>query len=142
MINWQIVFPDANDKLEFKLFSNSNSRAVSGNASVEQLVAKVLLTDPGTDAFNRSSGAGLRIFLLKTVSPGNLRTRSSELAQIIDRCERQLVQSQQGVTLPLSERLKDIEIRSLDYDFVEGKWLIELKLNMEDGNVLRVKLAQ
>ena len=138
MVNLQIAFPDEKGVLRFAIFSKGASKAVAGNPSAIQLVAKILLTDPGTDLFNPSSGGGLTRVLSRRVTDDNFSTLQAEMGMAIMRAEQEIRASQAGTSLPARERLKSIEVRRLVYG--GGTWTIDLKLTMEDGNVKRALL--
>lgn len=140
----QVIFAEASDesKLRFGLFSKGNSKYVTGNPSVEMLVGKVLLTDPGTNKFSPGSGGGLRAFMKQPVTKDNVRSRCAELAQIVIRVEQEVVASQKGLDLAPAERLRRVELENTDYNFTEGRWTIRLKILMEDDNVKRLLLAK
>lgn len=139
----QVVFADPADPslLRYSLFSKGNSKYVVGNPSVEMLCAKVLLTDPGTNAFSPGSGAGLRAFLKQPVTKDNVRSRCAELARIVLRVEQEIIASQKGQDLSSEERLRRVELEDTDFNFGEGLWTIRIRITMEDGNVKRVLLT-
>lgn len=146
MKNLQIAFPekqpDGREVLRYRIFNQyGNSRYVDGNPAVEQLVAKLLLTDPNTDFLDPSSGAGLRQIIGRETSPQALAVRRAEISLAVIRVQDQVLTSQVDQELPAAERLQTIEIETLDYDADQGLWTLDLALTMEDGNVGRVLLG-
>lgn len=142
MITLQVAYPDDNGILRYRLFTKGQSKKVSGNPLVEQLVTKVLLTDPGTDAADSTLGGGLRAVLTKNMRQVNPSVTQAEIGTAIIRTEEQIINSQSDLDLDPSEQLASIEIRKIEFSEDEGSWLIDLKLNMADGNVKRVLLEK
>lgn len=145
MIALQVAYavstPLSGSKLKYQLFNDfGNSKLVSGNRAVEQNVVMVLLTDPGTDPFNRELGGGLRRAVIQPVDSTNIQTRKADIASTIIRTEKQIVASQFGISFPPSERLRNIEILKIEFDGV-STWTVDLYLHMEDGNAARVLLG-
>lgn len=134
-INLQIAYPDADGILRYRIFNNGVSRKISGNRSVIQLVAKVLLTNPGSDPLDRAAGAGLQQVVRKPVSNQTLQARQQEILVVVARCEAQIIASQTGTSLPAGERLRRVDLASQP-EFVPGSrtWLIDLNVTTEDGN--------
>lgn len=146
MLSLQVAFaesePLSGSKLEYRIFNRKGtSKVVNGNRAVEQHLIKLLLTDPGTDLFNPTLGAGLNKAIRTPVTEHNLQTVKADIGQAIIRAQGQMVSSQAGLTIPASERLLSVDIRRLEFDDSNRVWKIELKMNMEDGNVLRVLLG-
>ena len=146
MINLQVAFPekqaDGREILRYRIFNPDGiSRAIEGNPSVEQLVAKILLTDPNTDLFTPSAGAGMRKIATRPVTAQSLNTRKSEIMLAVLRCQEQIISSQAGWDLPPSEKLSELEIVALDYSSNSLTWTVDLEVHMEDGNVERVLLG-
>lgn len=127
-------------QLEARLFSKKGeSRLVEGNRAVEQSFVKLLLTDPGTNQQFPGSGSGLVKIAGQKVTPDTEQARITEIAQAIIAAEEQLVQSQVGLSLTPAERLATVDIDFIRYD--GDTWSIQVRLNMEDGNALRVLLG-
>ncbi len=141
MKSLQIAFPDSDGRLGYGLFVSGQSKAVSGNPAIEQLAAKLLLTDIGTDLQNPTLGGSLRERTAQYVTRDTLRARVSEIGRSVVLVENQIRSTQAGLTLPAAERLLSIDIEKLDYEFSTSAWTIRLHLRMEDGNVRRVLLT-
>jgi hypothetical protein len=146
-VDLQVFYPDNPNPdgsvIRVRLFSpNGNSKSVSGNPKVEQLVAKLLKTDPNSSFFFPAEGSGLtKLVGQSRVDAYTLQARQAEIAQTVVRVESQILASQGSVSLPQSERLKSIDILLIAYDPDLRLWHLNLKLNMEDGNVGRVLLS-
>lgn len=140
----QVAFPEVNEDgesvLKYRIFDKGRSKMVSGNPAVEQYVAKLLLTDANTSFYYPKYGSGLKRVLKQAVTPETLQTRRAEMSRAVVRVEDQIKATQAGTSLPDTERLLSIEIQGIDYDPEIFTWSIRLKLNMEDGNALRVLL--
>ena len=137
----QVAFPDENGLLRYGLFVDGQSKQVSGNPAIEQLVAKLLQTDIGTDLQNPTLGGSLRERTAQYVTRDTLRARISEIGRSIVLVEEQIRSSQAGLSLPAAERLLTIDIEELSYDFEQQNWIIRLHIKMEDGNAGRVLLT-
>lgn len=138
----QIARPGPEGKLIYGLFDAfGNSKAVEGNPAVEQFVAKLLLTDLGSDVDHPRQGGSLRLRMSEQVTETNLRTRISEMTRVIVLVEEQIRGSEAGLPLSPSERLSRIDILAINFSFAGELWTIRLHILMEDGNVARVLLS-
>ena len=84
------------------------TRAVSGIEKVIQKVIKVLLTSPGSDAFNPVLGGGLNSYIGRNfATSGEL---SAEVSSAIRVSEEQIIKSESRKDLPDEEKLGAITI--------------------------------
>lgn len=141
MIGFQLAHAGTGGKLEYRLFSPSGiSRHVSGNPAVEQLVAKVLLTNPGTHAWLQKHGGGLDTVLGAPLDTQGAERVRTQITHALLRTEEEVRLSQLGLKLPPSEQLTRIDTESLVYDEDTESFALALLLTMADGNVRRLLL--
>jgi hypothetical protein len=91
----------------------TRSETVTGVRKVTQQFIKLLMTTPGSDTFDTSSGGGL------SKLPGQLQRNPhavlATIAQSIIKVANELRDSQQGTRLPPSEKLRSIDIVELSF---------------------------
>ncbi len=107
---------------------------VSGPARLMQLVIKVLLTTPGTNIFNPTLGGGL----LQAVGTAFNSQRDAEdvVRQAVTDTEDQLRQIHIAAAsrIPDSERLRSLEILSIQSDIDTSTLHVRLAVTAQDGN--------
>ena len=132
---------DAGEELAYSFFRAGVSSSVFGNPAVEQLVAKTLLTETGSNTWMPNYGTGLTQILGPPLDATGMEIVQAKITQAVLQAEETVRLSQIGVALPPSEQLTRIDIRSVEYDVDTGAFAVRLALTMADGNVLRLLLS-
>ena len=114
---------------------------VSGPARLMQTVIKVLLTTPGTNVFAPTLGGGLmRLMGVPFNAPNSLEV---QVRQAISDTENQLlaVQSRSAGRIPDSERLRDIQVLSVDADIDSSSLRVRIAVTAQDGSRVTTGVA-
>ena len=86
---------------------------VTGPQKVAFQFLKVLMTTPGTNDFARGSGGGVTELIGRTSATNS--SIIAQLSQAINRVVEEVRASQQGSVLPDNERLRSVDILSMEY---------------------------
>lgn len=109
-------------------------KVVSGVHKLAQFITKLLLTTQGSDLFDPTYGSSLLFLLKKSQSQEALADLRASIATHMRDVRRQVIASQTNLSLPSDERLQDLQLISVDYDPVNVKFNIEVKLSSEAGD--------
>lgn len=114
---------------------------ISGIERLVQLYVRQILTTPGTDIFNKSSGGGLRSIVGTTVSKYAQTQVTGQFSQAVQQAASQLIAQQAAQTyLPPSERLLSAEVEALDFDINKGEVRGRVQLTSMAGESTEVAL--
>lgn len=145
-VSLQIAFPEnasspSGSPLYFAVATPTGvSKKVSGCRAVEQHFTKLMLTNLGSNTFNRDEGTSLSEISKQTVSQDNMLSIRNDIALSILTVQNQILSSQEDIVLDLSEVLVSAEVQSIDYSEGTG-WYIVVALTMADGNATQVLLG-
>lgn len=90
------------------------TKPLSGIQLLAQLVISTLLTTPGSDALDYTSGAGLESLIGKfNLDPDDLSEVRAELTRIINVAKDEIRNNQIGLNISSEERLSKISLVSL-----------------------------
>jgi len=123
-----------NRRTYFEYMVGESPSVVAGTQKLIQQFVKLLLTTPGSDVFNKTSGAGMQSFIGTNFSPDN---PSSLVAQVTMRVlqtgfDMTLRQTIAGV--PADERLSDVQVLGVSIDPDDPTIMqLSLKLNTFSG---------
>lgn len=109
-------------------------KTVSGVHKLAQFITKLLLTTKGSDLFDPTYGSSLLFLLKQSQSQEALADLRAGIATHLRDVRRQAIASQTNLALPSDERLQDLQLLSVDFDPVNVKFDIEVKLISEAGD--------
>lgn len=115
--------------------------AVSGVMRLLQLFVKLLLSDPGTDIFNKNLGGGALKNIGTSFSAGDAQAIKADFVIAVDRVSRHIVglQSRNG-TLPRDERLLNARLTGATFSRVTGSLFVNIEVLSQLGTSARVNL--
>jgi hypothetical protein len=125
---------DADNNFVFSLTNISGT--VTGPEAAAQKVAKAMFTEPGSDLFSQSTGGGLK-GLLRGRNISDLRQARADVL-IACRTTWETIRTTQSSDLPSDETVTGIEL--VDLNVIEQKWVVKIRINLEDGNSFTVGL--
>ena len=118
----------AASKLSFKF--GTTPRDVKGLLRLVQLFTKWLLTTPGSDIFNRTSGGGLQNMVGKIATTRKMGAVISSITQAINNTADQIRTMQTNVAgLDASEKLLSAEL--MDYGIIEDRMEAQVRLRIQ-----------
>lgn len=117
-------------------------RAVTGVHKLAQFVTKLLLTTQGSDLFDPDYGSGLLYLLKDSRTLQEMTDLKADIANHIRDVRRQVIVSQTNLSLPSSERLRDLQLISVDFDEVNLRFRIEVRLTSEAGESRSLSLSE
>lgn len=107
---------------------------VEGLDKLVQTFLCLLLSTPGSDAFHKEEGGGLRTSLSAGVNKNVRATYATPVATAVERTKQQLIWSQVSSKIPLNERLRDVQVQSISFIEATGTVSIELGLQSMAGH--------
>ena len=121
------------DPLTGEVTLGLQSRVVIGVQKLLQLVILSLLNTPGKDIIEPERGGGLPDMIAGNFDASDLTEIVAELTQKIRKTEAEVISSQAGLTVPASERLKEINIVSINQGDSVDQILITIRVTNELG---------
>lgn len=114
---------------------------VQGILRLLQLFVKLLLSEPGSDIFNKDLGGGALRNVGTTFSVGDGESIKQDFVIAIDRVARQIIglQSRNG-SLPRDERLLNAELKGATFDRTQGSLFVVVEVVSQSGTPARVNL--
>lgn len=100
--------------VSFKL--NMVPRRTMGIEGLVQIVAKTILTTPGTDIWCPEYGGGLMSYQANGVNSSKMQMVRADIISIVKRSEEQLKSEQSSLNLKDDEKLKSLQVLSVDFD--------------------------
>lgn len=89
-------------------------RIVTGVLKLTQIVLLSLLNIPGQDVLDPELGGGIPELIGFNFGDGELQEIAAEVARRIRKTETEVRDQQIGLTVPASERLKEVQIISIE----------------------------
>jgi hypothetical protein len=118
------------DRTTFFRYTIGNEiRSVSGGRKLVNQFLKVLMTSPGSDAFNPNGAAGNLQNWVGVNASGGPNARSAMLMVSIQRAATKMVAAMSRLDLPPEERLQSVEILNVDADVRRGTMTVSLRVN-------------
>jgi hypothetical protein len=117
------------------------SNTVAGILKLVQMIVKMLLTTPGTDHFAVNTGTILQGLFRRGVSKSSVSLLKMDIMISIQDMERQILDIQAGLPTPDDERLKEIQIRGVQYLELSGEWQIQISVLSEGGEEVSFDIA-
>jgi phage baseplate assembly protein W len=129
---------ELSDKDSFKQQSMSftfgvKTKPVSGVLKLVQMVTKLMLTTPGTDKFAIETGTIVQNLLKRAVTSGSAQLMKMEVTVSLRDLERQINDIQGSESIPDDERLKELNIRRVEFLPASTEWIIEISVLSEAG---------
>lgn len=108
-----------------------------GKYRVLQRFIKILLTTPGTDMWNKSSGGGLRALQVTNVDEKNASAVSGEVSSKVMQAANQLILAQaRDNTVPMAERLLGASVNGVEFSLATTSLKVRIVLSFQDGAFL------
>lgn len=104
------------------------SKPVSGILKLVQMLVKMLLTTPGTDHFATDTGTIILGLFKRAVAQSSFQLVKMDIMISIQDLERQILDIQAGQPVPDDERLKEIQIRNVQFLEQSGEWQIQISV--------------
>ena len=98
----------------FKL--NFVPRRTVGIEGLVQLVAKTILTTPGTDIWSPEHGGGLMSYQANGINNSKMQMVRADIISIVKRSEEQIKSEQSSLNLKDDEKLKSLQVLSVNFD--------------------------
>jgi len=124
----EVSQPDEAVDLDIQLTTDHRS----GLLRVSQAFVKLLLTTPGTNIFDVTSGGGLDS-LIKRTSLSDTAGISGAVTGAVQRVKKQIMASQTGKYVPAEEQLVDAKINSLNVDITSLSVAMKLQIITRGG---------
>jgi hypothetical protein len=127
--------PPSGDFLQQKVTFTfgKRSKPVAGILKLVQMLVKMLLTTPGSDHFATDVGTVIQGLFKRAVSASSFQLLKMDIMMSIQDLERQILDIQASQPIPDDERLKEIQIRNVQYLEVSGEWQIQISVLSEAG---------
>ena len=103
-------------------------KTVTGIMKLMQVVVLSLLTVPGKDALDPDKGGGLPELIGMNISVNDSTEIFSEVATRVAKTQAEVIASQVGLDLIPSEKLKEIQIVSLDQSQAIDEVAVRLRI--------------
>lgn len=115
--------------------------AVSGVMRLLQLFVKLLLSNPGTDIFNKTTGGGALRNVGASFGAGDAQAIKADFVIAVDRVARHIVglQSRNGA-LPRDERLLSARLTGATFSRATGSLFVNIEVLSQLGTSARVNL--
>lgn len=126
-------------KIQFTFGKRSNT--VSGILKLVQMISKMLLTTPGSDFFAANVGTIVKGLFRRGAKPSSIQLLKMEIMVSIQDLERQIQDIQAGEAIPDDERLREIQIRTVEFLPVSGEWTIQISILSEAGEAVAFDIA-
>ena len=117
------------------------SKPVSGILKLVQAVIKTLMTTPGADHFATDIGTIILSLFKRGVSQSSFQLLKMDIMVSLQDLERQILDIQAGQPIPDDERLKEIQVRNIQYLEISGEWQIQISVLSEAGEQVAFDLG-
>ena len=106
---------------------------LTGLDALFQRVVLKFLKSPGSDILDIQSGGGLQAFLFGSAGGTDDPQVLADVAEVVRRVRRQVIEDQQAVDLPPSERLADLAVAETTIDVSTSSLVLTVSLASEAG---------
>lgn len=114
---------------------------VQGIMRLLQLFVKLLLSNPGTDIFNRQMGGGALRNVGATFNSGEGQEIKADFVVAVDRVARQIIAMQsRNSSLPRDERLLNATLSGATFSRSTSSLFVSIEVVSQDGKPARVNL--
>jgi|SRR3972149_4568078 len=128
-----------NNKIDLEI--GNRSVRISGAAKVIQEIVRLLLQTPGSDEDAPGQGADLKSLVNRQVLDNGQSTQL-DIVGAIRKTLRDIRANQTGHDLPGNERLANLEALDVRYNRSEHRWLVNVRVVLEDGTNIVVDFAK
>ncbi len=105
------------------------------------MIIKMILTTPGSDTFATQVGTVIPSLVKRGVTKSNSQTIKMDITVSLQDLERQIRDIQAAQPIPDDERLREIEIRNVDFLDTSNEWIIDISVLSEAGEGVSFDLA-
>lgn len=119
----------------------SRTRTVSGILKLVQMAVKLMLTTPGSDRFFVDSGTIVPGLVRRGVSRSSVQLTKMDIMVSIQDLERQIQDIQANQSVPDEERLREIQIRRVEYLDVSAEWQVDITVISHAGEGVTFDIA-
>ena len=117
----------------------------SGVDLLKQRLTKMMLTAKGSNIFTRNYGSEISKFFGAVAHPGQVEDLKEAfpvyLVKLVDDLKAEQEQAElDGAVLTRAEKVLDISLESIVYDYVVGGWIISLSITTEAHQIIPVTL--
>jgi hypothetical protein len=129
-----ILFPDGRTKFLHLAISQ-----IEGMKKLTAMFIKILFTTPGTAFFQGDLGGGIMALTRTKVSSTTQNIVKAQTWDIVQRAIMQLKSSQEYLSIPDSEKLKDARIRKLEFTYPDTM-TIEIEFENVNGDLSAISV--
>jgi len=115
---------------------DKTTKTIENIQNLVQRITKLLLTTPGIDIFSPELGSGIKVIQKKPIGQSNIESTKRQLSINIMQVKEQILNNQFDTKLSNEEKLQDMYITNLDYDFEQGIWNITIRVISMAGESL------
>ena len=117
----------------FNFSWNSKSGTLTGREKLVQSVVKRILTAKGSNQFNKEYGENF-YNLFRTIDYSQEQKVKEAFPVLLKNIEEKILSKQAlNSSLTLKEKLKALNLISIDLDINFGAWIIEIEIVTQDG---------
>ena len=109
------------------------TKPVTGILKLVQQVVKMMLTTPGSDQFFVDSGTIIPGLVQKGVSRSSVQLTKMDIMVSVQDLERQIQDIQANQSIPDEERLREIDIRRVEYLEISAEWQVDITVISHSG---------
>lgn len=116
-------------------FELDDFRVVAGVQKLAQYFIKLLLQSPGTDIFAKDVGGGLLKMIGQSDILNNGKSVKTSILDAINRIKSYITSNQvQNSSIPLDERLLDVQVNGISFDETKTEVTVNLTLTSMAGS--------
>lgn len=116
-----------------KVFFVLKPKKISGISKLIQVVVLSLLTVPGRDALDPEKGGGLPAMIGQNIDPNDSTEVFGEIVRRLRKSESEIIDSQIGLNEEPEEKLRELQIVSLDRGGSIDEILVRIRVVNEAG---------
>ena len=109
------------------------AEVITGMDALFQRILLKFLKTPGSDILNPQDGGGLQQLLFASSGGSDDPQVIADVTEVVRQVRRQLVQDQQSVQIPASERLADMSITDLVLDVETTSLVLTVSFTSAEG---------
>jgi len=131
-----VLYLDDDNVVQFGFKESVPSKKIGSEALLQKVVV-LLFTDRGSNCYGDTFGGDLYKMIGKGYNPDSLDLIKNDFMTSFSNIEKQIKENQNTQPdLPLSEKLKKIELNSVEYNTDEHTWEIKATVRTELGTRL------